>query len=151
MKSSDPQRVAVYAAEDSLVDEIGPRLRRWGDVERFLDSVLSQPRYLEMFPFAPLDIVLGRRSCRATASVAIAECQTILIRDGSWNALTILHELAHLVANDREPHGADFVATELWLVREFCGFADFGSLQHTFDRNNVARRARPLASGAPHE
>jgi len=144
--TNDPQRHLVYAAEDSVLDDIGRRLRRWTDVEAFVEAILADPAYLDLFPDAPLDVVLDRRSRSARASVALPDRATILIRDGSWNALTVLHELSHLVSPDREPHGADFVATELALVRRFCGFDAFATLASTFVARGVAAASVPLAS-----
>lgn len=143
---SDPQRSAVYAAEDLVVPDVGRRLRRWTEVEAYLESVLADPAYLELFPDAPLDIVLDRRSRSARASVAVPEHLTILIRDGSWNVLTLLHELAHLVSPAADAHGPDFVATELALVRRFCGFDAFVALRASFEAHGVAIAEHPLAS-----
>lgn len=130
--TDDPQQHAVYAAEDSVIDEIGPRLRRWVDVEAFLASVLLSSSYAESFPDAPLDVEVQRRSRSARASLALPDSDLLLIRDGSWNALTVLHELAHLVAAADPPHGPRFVATELELVRGQCGIQAYGALRTAF-------------------
>ena len=103
---------------------------------------INAPRKCRQSVLSPLD----RRSRSARASVALPDRATILIRDGSWNALTVLHELSHLVSPDREPHGADFVATELALVRRFCGFDAFATLASTFVAHGVAAASVPLAS-----
>jgi len=126
---TDPDRGAVYAAEDAVIDVVGPRLRRWRDVETYLDSVLAHPGYSELFPDAPIEVVLDRRSRSARASLALPDHATILIRDGSWNALTVLHELAHLVAPGSPAHGRPFVTAELALVRRFCGIEAFAALR----------------------
>lgn len=151
--AADPQQRRLYAAEDAVLDDIGPRLRRWVDVEAFLESVLTLPAYLDAWPDAPLDVELLRRSRNATASLAVAGPDSILIRDGSWNALTVLHELAHLVvATERgagrsesphatEAHGPDFVSVELDLVRFRCGFDQYGLLLTSFERHGVRRAA----------
>ena len=141
MTADDPQQLAVYAAEDSLLEQIGPRWRRWVEVEAFLESVLTSEAYADLFPDGPLDVGLGRRSRSATRSVAIASQQAILLRDGSWNAITLLHELAHLIVATEpdavEPHGPEFVATELELVRAFCGFDQYVALQQAFREREV--------------
>lgn len=147
----DPQRDAVYAAEDAVIGSIGPRLTRWRDVEAFVESVLGLGAYLDRWPDAPLDVQLLRRSRSSTASLAFAGRDAIVIRDGSWNALTILHELAHLVVaaetragrigspDARAPHGPVFVTVELELVRMRCGFDQYGSLLTSFERHGVRR------------
>jgi putative metallohydrolase (TIGR04338 family) len=140
----------VYAAEEQVLGDIGPRLRRWRDVEAFLESVLGDPGYTERFPGASLDVTLERRSRGARASLALPQSGHILIRDGSWNALTVLHELAHLAADSSEPHGPDFVATELELVRAWCGFDAFVALRTAFEKHAVRIGRTPLArAGAP--
>ncbi|HPB44707.1 MAG: hypothetical protein M9952_01340 [Microthrixaceae bacterium] len=139
--ADDPQQFLVYHAEDSVIDQIGPRLRRWREVESFVESVLISPGYLDAFPDAPLDVALERRSRSARSSLAVAGGDIILIRDGSWNALTVLHELAHLVVAttvpQSEPHGPAFVSTELELVRLRCGFDQYGSLRAAFQSAGV--------------
>lgn len=140
----------MYDAEDDVVEHIGRRLRRWAEVEAFLERIVTDPAYLDEFPDAPIEIGLHRRSRSARASVAVPDHDAVLIRDGSWNALTVLHELAHLVSPDPEPHGVDFVATELALIRRFCGFDAYAELRAAFTRHGVDIGARPLASrGAP--
>jgi len=129
-----------------VIGLVGRRLRRWTEVQAFLEGVLTDPSYLDAFPDAPLDVHLDRRSRSATASVAVPAQRTILIRDGSWNALTLLHELAHLVSPDPEPHGPDFTATELLLIRRFCGFDAYATLRSAFVDAGVAIADHPLAS-----
>lgn len=127
----------MYAAEDSVLAGVGPRLRRWRDVERFVESVLGDPVYLERFPDAPLDITLQRRSRSATASLAVPAHRVVAIRDGSWNALTVLHELAHLIDHGAQPHGPQFAAVELELVRRWCGFDAYVALRTAFAGHGV--------------
>ncbi|MFN8049954.1 MAG: hypothetical protein U0Q22_00770 [Acidimicrobiales bacterium] len=134
---ADPQRAAVYAAEDSVIADVGRRLRRWVEVEAFVESVLTSERYLDSFPDGPLEVLVDRRSRGARASLAVPTRNLILIRDGSWNVLTVLHELAHLLAPDDPPHGPAFVATELVLVRDHCGFAAYGALRSAFEAHGV--------------
>lgn len=150
MTTADPQRLAVYAAEDAVLAEVGQRFRRWTEVEVYIESVLASPGYLRLFPDASLDVAVARRSRSATASLAVPEHATLLIRDGSWNVVTLLHELAHLVSPASESHGPDFVATELALVREFCSFHAYVALRTSFLEHGVAIAERPLAShGSP--
>lgn len=141
----DPQRDRLYAAEDAVLPFIGPRFTRWRHVEQFLESVLSSPDYGSLFPEGPLDIALGQRSRSARASLAVPSNQSILIRSGSWNALTVLHELAHLVALAPVAHGPEFVATELELIRTFCGFEAFALLRTSCIEHRVNFNAPPLA------
>lgn len=143
--SGDRQRDLLYAAEDAVDAEIGPALRRWSDVEAFVERVLSSSAYLDRFPDAPLDVVVDRRSRGARSSLAIPEHATILVRDGSWSALVVLHELAHLVAPpagrhgdpSADGHGPRFAATLLRLVRDHCGIEAAVTLEASFTRHGV--------------
>lgn len=156
--SADPQREAVYLAEDAVIGEIGRALPTFTDVLAFLEGVLLDPAYLDRFAAAPLDVEIVRRSRGARSSVALPHNDTIHLRDGSWNALTVLHELAHLVVHADPPaaaslldprrHGADradtfadhgpaFVATELALVRDHCGFDAYATLRSAFVDHGV--------------
>ena len=93
-----------------------------------------------------------------TLHTPIPRHATIHLRDGSWNALTVLHELAHLVVHADPPaaaavlgpghhtdadtafadHGPVFVATELALVRDHCGFPAYAALRSSFMNHGVA-------------
>ncbi len=137
MSSHDPQAQRVDAAEESVIDDVGRRFTRWSQVERFVDGVLGDDLFHEQFENAPLEITLERRSRSATASLADAGRAVIWIRDGSWDALTVLHELAHIARPSAEPHGPVFVATELELVRLFCGFDAYIALRAAFEQHDV--------------
>ena len=134
---NDPQVERLYAAEETVIVEIGRRFRRWADVAAFFDAVMSDDRFHESFNEAPLEIEVQRRSRSARASVAVPGDRVIWIRDGAWNAITILHELAHLAQPTDEPHGPEFAAAELELVRLFCGFEAFIALRSAFDAHDV--------------
>ena len=64
----------------------------------------------KLFPDAPLEVTVMRRSRGATFSAAYVpageDAAAIWIRDGSWDAATVLHELAHVaVGADPGPDG----------------------------------------------
>ncbi len=135
---------AVYEAEHAALDGVGPRLARWTDVVDYVDSLTTDARWTDVFPDAPVEVVVERRSRSARYSAADPAHGVIHIRDGSWDAATVLHELAHLavgVDGDEEPHGEQFVGTMLELVRAFLGFDAFGSLRSELDRRGVPWRA----------
>ena len=136
--TGDEQRRRVYAAEDTVAAHIGPALRTWRSVEAFLGSVVTSDEFNEWFPEAPCGIGLHRRSRSATASAALLDRSEIWLRDGSWNATTVLHELAHLLCDPTAGHGPRFVATELILVRRWCGFDAYGQLRHAMDAERAA-------------
>ena len=99
---------------------------------------MSDDRFHEAFESAPLEIEVRRRSRSARASLAVPGDRVIWIRDGAWNAITILHELAHLARVAEEPHGAAFAGAELELIRLFSGFDDYVALRTAFDAHDVA-------------
>jgi putative metallohydrolase (TIGR04338 family) len=140
----DPRRDAVYSAEHAALDGTGPRLRRWTEVVAYVDSVTTDARWIDVFPDAPVEVVVERRSRSARYSAADPLHGVIHIRDGSWDAATVLHELSHLaVGGDEheEPHGARFVGAMLELVRAFLGFDAYGSLRSELERRRVPWRA----------
>ncbi|HBX78904.1 MAG TPA: hypothetical protein DEG43_14775 [Acidimicrobiaceae bacterium] len=143
----DLQRSRVYAAEDTLVSEMGPRLRTWKSVEAFAESILTSEELNELFPNHPAGISLHRRSRSATASAAVVSRGEIWIRDGSWNALTVIHEISHHLASPDTTHGARFVSIELVLVRTWCGFTAYGELLHAFRTRSVAIDEEFLRAG----
>jgi putative metallohydrolase (TIGR04338 family) len=143
----DPRRDAVYQAEHVALDGVGPRFARWTDVVAYVDSLTTDARWTDVFPSAPVEVVVERRSRSARYSAADVAHGVIHIRDGSWDAATVLHELAHLAVGDdlddgvEEPHGERFVGTMLELVRSFLGFDAYGALRAELDRRGVPWRA----------
>ena len=127
----------MYAAEDASLADVGPRWRRWVDVEAYVESVLISPEWSEHPSQPPIEVIVERRSRSATFAAASHDLATIWIPDGTWTAPVVLHELAHLLAPSPEPHGPAFCAAELWLVRRFLGFDAYGALRSAFDRAGV--------------
>ncbi len=133
----DPQREAVYAAESAVEAKVGPPLRRWADVEAYVESITVDPRWSDA-PFAPpIDVLTQRRSHRARYAAADPLGATIWIPDGRWQALTVLHELSHLADAGREAHGPRFCGMELWLVRWRAGIEAYAALRSEFDRRGI--------------
>lgn len=144
MTTRDPAVAALYAAEDRVAGSIGPRLTRWSHVEDFVAAALALDELTEAFPALGDGVDVGRRSRHATASLAVWERREILIRDGSWNALTVCHELAHLAAPPDAGHGPRFVTTELEIVRLCCGIAAAVELRRAFADAAVPIGPTPL-------
>ncbi|MCC6225551.1 MAG: hypothetical protein IT195_04010 [Microthrixaceae bacterium] len=137
MIRADPQRDALYAAEDESLAGLGPELRRWRDVVACVESVVLRPEWIDAPTEPPTDVIVERRSRSARFAAADRPSGTIWIPDVRWNAPTVPHEPAHLVAVTPEPHGAAFAAAELWLVRWRVGIDAFAALRAAFDRHGV--------------
>lgn len=123
---ADPQRDRVYACEDLALAD-GRSFRRFAEVEAYLAEVLRDPWWIdelgERWAVAPpLDVTLVRRSRSARSSAAEVGRPVIHLRDGHWTAAVLLHELAHLVARDPEPHGPIFCGVLCDLVSRHMGF-----------------------------
>ena len=135
----------VYQAEhDALHDSIG-RFTRFERVESWVTEVIGDPRWSEGLAARwsidpPLEVALVRRSRSATFSAAELARPVVHLRDGSWDRLTILHELAHLASRDPDGHGPLFCSVELDLVRWFCGYHAYGALCSAFEAAGVQRR-----------
>ncbi len=135
--TDDDTAETIYAAEDRVADRIGARLHRWADVEAFVENALALDALADAFPNLAGGIDVGRRSRNATASVALWSDRLILIRDGSWNTVTICHELAHLACPPDEGHGPRFVAAEVEIVRLCCGIVAAAELASEFAAASV--------------
>lgn len=142
---TDRQRQALYEAEDEAMPDGGRRFRRFVDLEAWVEQVVLGDWWAAEFPYAPLEVDINRRSRGATFSAARVEgagdVATLWIRDGSWNAVTVVHELAHVAAWNRVvdgAHDAAFVTVLLRCWRHLLGFGAYGALRSALDRRGVA-------------
>jgi putative metallohydrolase (TIGR04338 family) len=149
----DPHREALYRCEHAASPEGGRRFRRFSELERFVADVVLGPWWERSFPLAPIDVSVLRRSAGATFSAAHVAEQgdeaAIWIRDGSWDAVTVVHELAH-VATGAEvpsdgPHGSAFATNLLVCWRELLGVEAYGALRSALDANGIPYRRDRLA------
>lgn len=153
---TDPYREPVYAAEGEALPEGGRRFRRFTDLESYVESVLLGAWWERTFPDAPIDIAIERRSRGATFSAAHVDEHgdegVLWIRDGSWDAVTVVHELAHVASANRTqtpdptgPHGRDFVTALLLAWRELLGLHAYGALRSGLLARGVPFRRERLA------
>ncbi len=139
----DPYRERLYAAELQALPDGGRRFRRFAELERWVESVVLGPWWESTFPTAPLEVAVLRRSKGATFSAARVEGDeaAVWIRDGSWDGVTVVHELAHVaVGSDPGPggaHGPTFATALLVCWRELIGVQSYGALRSTLERNGV--------------
>ena len=132
------QTPLLYAAEDEALADGARRFRRWSELLEYVEGILSSEWWVTTFPGAPQTVEVLRRSRSATASLASRELGAIAIRDGSWTAPVVLHELAHLAAPLDDDHGPSFAAAFLVIVREQLGIAAFAALRSSFARAGIA-------------
>lgn len=131
----------------------GRRFRRFAEIETFVRIVMEDPFWEVTFPDAPVAVEVLRRSRSATFSAAHVTDDgwdaVIWIRDGSWDAVTVVHELAHVAAGSRrspgrwarEPgHGARFVDALCLLWRRHLGLHAYGALRLALGENGVITR-----------
>lgn len=142
----DPHRDRLYVAEHEALPDGGRRFRRFDEIERWVHQVVLGPWWEREFPAAPLEVDVLRRSRGATFSAARVdeehEGAAIWIRDGSWDQVTVVHELAHVATGRSTPpldgaHGAEFATTLLRCWRELLGVQAYGALRSALDRNAV--------------
>lgn len=147
----DPYQQRVYDAENAALADGGRVFRRFAELERWVESVVLGPDWEAMFPDAPLDVAVLRRSRSATFSAANlpghGQDAAIWIRDGSWDVVTVVHELAHVAAGTApDPtgaHGAEFTTALLRLWRAKLGVHAYGALRSALDARAVPyHRAR---------
>lgn len=144
---ADPFRERLYRAESEALVDGGRRFTRFVQIERFVNSVVTSQWWDETFPSAPIEIQVFRRSRGATFSAAVtdgvAEAGALWIRDGSWDLVTIVHELAHFATPDGDPsgpHGYWFVDSLLELWRHCMGFHAYGSLRSSLAAHGLTLR-----------
>lgn len=143
----DPHRDGVYAAEEEAAPGGGRRFTRFAHVEAIIDEIVTSGWWDDTFPHAPIEVVVMRRSRGATFSAATvdreADAAAVWIRDGSWDMVTILHELAHVAVSGGDPsgpHGQEFVTALCELWRRFMGFHAYGALGSALTANAVPLR-----------
>lgn len=142
---ADPHSEALYRAEHLAMPDGGRRFRRFAEVEDWVGRVVRGPWWEQTFPGAPLDVTVLRRARSATFSAAHVaddgEEAVIWLRDGSWDAVTVVHELAHVAVGWVRPtppaHGADFTTALLACWRELLGVQAYGALRSTLDVNGI--------------
>lgn len=152
--------MSVYAAEEQALPDGGRRFRRFAHVREFVLGVMTDPWWEDRFGGAPVQIDVLRRSRSSTFSAAHVTSDgwdgVIWIRDGSWNAVTVVHELAHVALGppsaDRAAHGPEFVAALVALWRRHLGVHAYGALLGALADQGVAdqrdRRADVEGEGA---
>ena len=142
---TDPHRDTLYRCEHDALPDGGRRFRRFAELERFVTDVVLGPWWEQEFPDAPIEVTVLRRSAGATFSAAhVAEdgdAAAIWIRDGSWDAVTVVHELAHVATGaDAGPdgsHGALFATNLLRCWRELLGVQAYGALRSALEANGI--------------
>jgi putative metallohydrolase (TIGR04338 family) len=146
----DPQREPLYRCEQLALPDGGRRFRRFSELEQYVQSVVLGPWWEHSFPEAPIEVTVLRRSSGATFSAAHvtpdgAEA-VVWVRAGSWDAVTVVHELAHVAVGSTggggatAPHGAEFAGALLVCWRELLGVQAYGALRSAFDTNGIEYR-----------
>lgn len=141
----DPHRDGLYRCEHEALPDGGRRFRRFAELERYLQQVALGTWWEATFPDAPIDITVVRRSAGATFSAAHVDPDgdeaAIWIRDGSWDAVTVVHELAHVAVGvdlgPDGPHGTNFATALLTCWRELLGVQAYGALRSALDVNGI--------------
>lgn len=153
----DPQRELLYRCEHLALPDGGRRFSRFSELEQYVQSVVLGPWWEHTFPEAPIEVTVLRRSRGATFSAAHVtpdrDEAVVWIRSGSWDAVTVVHELAHVAVagavgpgaagrdvGSTAPHGAEFAGALLICWRELLGVAAYGALRSAFDTNGIEYR-----------
>lgn len=160
----DPFRDLVYQVENATLPEGGRRFRRFAALEEYVEVVMTGPWWERSFPDAPIEVDVMRRSRSATFSAAHVsadgDAAAVWIRDGSWDAVTVVHELAHVASAPHSrtasgsgggcavdptgPHGREFATALLQLWRALLGAHAYGALRSGLDDHGVPYRRERL-------
>jgi len=152
----DPAGRVVQLAEDAALPGGGRRFGTLAELQEFVTGVLADPWWHETFPWAPVDVEVRPRSSTATfsaAHVSVTGEAVVFLRRGSWDAVTVLHELAHVAdrsgLGDRTSHGESFTAALAQLWRRHLGvFAWAALVRDLSDGDSGVRRVRPATPPA---
>jgi putative metallohydrolase (TIGR04338 family) len=150
--AGDHTGLAVQQAEDAALPGGGRQFPTAVEMRAYVDRVTSDPWWNETFPWAPCAVDLRVRSRSATFSAAHLSPSgeaVIFIRRGSFDAVTVIHELAHVAARsglgDRGAHDAHFITalSELW--RRHLGVFAWAALDGAL-RCALGDQVRPVRS-----
>lgn len=141
----DPHRIALYRAENDALPDGGRRFTRFAYIERYVADVVLGPWWEATFPDAPIEVTVLRRSRGATFSATHVtpdgQEAAVWVRDGSWDAVTVVHELAHVASGNRRDrtgaHGEQFATALLQLWRELLGVHAYGALRSGLEIHGV--------------
>ena len=145
----DRRRFDLYEAETQALPDGGRRFTRFVDLTFFVDGVVADDWWSDRFPGAPLEVAVERRSHTARYSCAHVErdgsAGLILIRSGSWDMVTVIHELAHVGVSAERPrseasHGEAFTSALVDLWRRHLGFHAYGALRSALDERALPYR-----------
>lgn len=137
MRRPDPWAEVVETCEEAVSSLVGPSWRRFDELVSWVHGVTTHHEWDELFPGAPIDVDVRRRSASAHYAAAHVPSATIFVPHGSWTAMVVVHELAHLAAPHvvggnamGEPsHGPTFVTAELAILRRFVGVEAWAALR----------------------
>lgn len=137
----DSQRSKVYAAERTVWWNT-PRVdRTLGDVQEFVDRVLTRKRVVKRFGQKKARITAARRG--GSSYVFVGSNVIHLNPEHASNTQLVLHELAHVLA-PFSSHGHEFADAYLFLVREVMGVEIGDRLKAAFKQKRV--RTKPKAT-----
>jgi putative metallohydrolase (TIGR04338 family) len=152
---ADPAGVAVQRAEDAALPGGGRRFATLAELRVFVAEVVDDPWWQSSFPWAPVDVEVRARSGSATwsaAHVAASGEAVVFLRRGSWDAVTVVHELAHVAARsglgDREAHDEAFTEALCLLWRRHLGVYAWASLVEALADGAAGDQERPERSPA---
>jgi len=152
--TTDPDGLLVQAAEDEAAPGGGRRFARFTEVQDYVAAVVGDHWWSQTFPWAPVDVAVERRSRSATfsaAHVAVSGEAVVFLRDGSWDAVTVLHELAHVAARSglgaSQSHGPEFTDALLQLWRRHLGVQAWAALVQALPDRSPARHRDRRRSG----
>ena len=121
--ATDPDAEAVYRAEAILQRELPTRKLSLTEAQALVDQIahaedIDQPKVLHL----PIS--------RQYDALAVRDERVIVVRTKRPTQLTIIHEMAHFLAE--EGHGAGFRRTYLTLVRRFVSIDHCSFLEMAF-------------------
>lgn len=147
-RRADTGRAAVYAAELAAFDGTSFEvIRPLSDLVELAAAVTSSA----WWPHGPTPVVAARAdAASSSARRRGAGPAVVRLAAGQMTSITLLHELAHVLAGVEAGHGPRFRRAYLDVVAYALGPVPAGWLQEQFDLGRLAvagRRGWPAPSG----
>ena len=134
MRVRDNQRSKIYKAEQAV--DHGESFESIQQVNEYCDKILTNQWFNKQFPhrkFKKFRISDGRGRRTACGSLS----GKMKFPKWSRTELTILHEVAHTVTNEKPAHGVQFAKNLLFLVYEFMGAKKHIELMESYKKHKV--------------
>jgi len=126
--ASDYQKNQVYQAENLVTFFFSDSIRRDDDLDywrAYVKSLLHKDWFQDRYNLKNVHIFASNNEDenKVASSLKRGERGTIFLSDNGRNELTVLHEISHLISNEKQDHhGSEYVENILFLISNQMGY-----------------------------